>query len=1585
MFAALLLTGCFADEPSKDHIRIMLESMLTRDVPLEIVKVEAKWVKTGEARLESKARISLRLKEDCYVPASLNDALAPLKLNSAETALLRQALDKVGAQAEPLRSSLLEQAPESLEAQQFIRLSEKAGTTLSAEVSLLARKGVEGWNLEVQNVSIPRTPNGRPRSAMLTGALIVGSSEARKLIQDTISAIRRYATLVDKTIADTARAQAETSAQKRATLLAAIKPGAIFMGTLESLHDKSLTETGIVIEEVQSGSGTIRGFMFAADPREKMPFTGVIRDDGIPVLLNISADRPMVAELDLRNGRLAGTFDNPYNSRQKATVSWAPVGKEALEAKITAVVATEKARKTEEERRKEEARSAAKRQAAERKAEEERQAEEARKAAERQAAEHKKRMNAYQTALAEAIAPGKAFQGLWTHQGQRAEVGLFIESVSANGLSCSGYLFDPFDRSMRKPFTATINRAFEAQDALIVTAYRGQGIATSSSLTEMQRNWLTTNQEYSIRFALKNNGWTGQTSARWSGDLTPVANFAELLAQDQAAEKAAEKARKAEEERQAAERKKQEDAYQAALAEAIAPGKAFQGLWTHQGQRAEVGLFIESVSANGLSCSGYLFDPFDRSMRKPFTATINRAFEAQDALIVTTAHGHGNVTSAKLTNMQRIWLAANQEYSISLALKKNGWTGQTSARWSGDLTPIANFAELLTQDQAAAQAAEKARKAEEERQAAERKKQEDAYQAALAEAIAPGKAFQGLWTFQAQRAEVGLFIENVSANGLSCTGYLFDPNDRSMRKPFTATINRAFEAQDALIVTAAHGQGNVTSANLTNMQRIWLAANQEYSISLALKNNGWTGQRNGTLDLAPVPNFAELLAQDQAAEKARKAEEERQAAERKKQMDAYQTALAKAVAPGMAFQGLWTQSDRRGEIGLAIESVSANGLSCTGYLFDPNDRFKRKPFTATIDRGHEAQDALNVTAARGQGVATSVNLTEMQRNWLGVDATYTIRLALQNGGWTGPTSGKAALNLTPVVNFAELLAQDQAAEEKRREALRAAMAPGSAWQGAFTCGSTSGEIGVYFESGNDRQVRGYLFDPAARHARKTFSGTASFDRDVERPLVLTTERNSGLKQQAAMLPVHQHWLREDITGTLQFAKVGDMLRGTTGNCSLELKPLADFAALLAQDAEAEKKRQEALRAAVAPGSAWLGAFTQGPSSGEIGVYFESGNDRQVRGYLFDPAARHMRKTFIGTLFYDRDAETFLTLETDRNSGQKQQSAIPPLHHWLREGNAITLHFAKVGGMLHGSAENRSLELKPLANFAALLAQDAKAEKKRQEAVQAAIAPGASYLGIWQTAQHVGEVGMRILTRGSSGVVFTAELFGPEEPNVVWPYNGSIRNEEGETLFTLIPAAQQQVEGKSSQQPASTQSMLNNHRKVASTVRLTLAAEGLSGTLADNITIAFKTIGAPASAMATPTAKAAPVAYPPLAADGKPRAAVHLVHLENDTVELALQVLAPGKTLETIRIDNLGGAPSLWRSDGKDGGAPLSVSRDGNSLGSGAEAMNLALGDAEALLSLSLKDNGAFAGKATDFRVTLFFNGGERAMCMLKAQ
>jgi hypothetical protein len=121
----------------------------------------------------------------------------------------------------------------------------------------------------------------------------------------------------------------------------------------------------------------------------------------------------------------------------------------------------------------------------------------------------------------------------------------------------------------------------------------------------------------------------------------------------------------------------------------------------------------------------------------------------------------------------------------------------------------------------------------------------------------------------------------------------------------------------------------------------------------------------------------------------------------------------------------------------------------------------------------------------------------------------------------------------------------------------------------------------------------------------------------------------------------------------------------------------------------------------------------------------------------------------------------------------------------------------------------------------------------------------------------------------------------------------------------------------------------------------------------------------------------------VADDSKPKVAAHLVSFADGTAELALQVLAPGKKLAAVRIDNLGGIRALWRSDGQEGAAPLAVSLGGKNTAPGAPSLEVAAGEAELLLNLSLQDNGAFAGQATEFRVTVFFADGERAMCFLK--
>jgi S1-C subfamily serine protease len=128
-----------------------------------------------------------------------------------------------------------------------------------------------------------------------------------------------------------------------------------------------------------------------------------------------------------------------------------------------------------------------------------------------------------------------------------------------------------------------------------------------------------------------------------------------------------------------------------------------------------------------------------------------------------------------------------------------------------------------------------------------------------------------------------------------------------------------------------------------------------------------------------------------------------------------------------------------------------------------------------------------------------------------------------------------------------------------------------------------------------------------------------------------------------------------------------------------------------------------------------------------------------------------------------------------------------------------------------------------------------------------------------------------------------------------------------------------------------------------------------------------------------------LSFPPLAPvkRGEARVAAHLVETNGDDVAVALQILAPGKRLQAVRLDNLGGVSSLWRSDGKDGAMPLTVKNGEEILSSGQSVMSVSIGEEERLFMLHLADNGVFSGRNNDLRLTLFFAGDPtRAMCRL---
>ena len=98
----------------------------------------------------------------------------------------------------------------------------------------------------------------------------------------------------------------------------------------------------------------------------------------------------------------------------------------------------------------------------------------------------------------------------------------------------------------------------------------------------------------------------------------------------------------------------------------------------------------------------------------------------------------------------------------------------------------------------------------------------------------------------------------------------------------------------------------------------------------------------------------------------------------------------------------------------------------------------------------------------------------------------------------------------------------------------------------------------------------------------------------------------------------------------------------------------------------------------------------------------------------------------------------------------------------------------------------------------------------------------------------------------------------------------------------------------------------------------------------------------------------------------------------NTVTIALQVLGIGKSVKSVRIDNIGGLSSLWQTDNKKP-MPLTVTTN-----TGAPFTSVTVpATSEQILVVQLKDNGAFSTQKTRLRLTVFFNDSSRAMVLLK--
>ena len=646
---------------------------------------------------------------------------------------------------------------------------------------------------------------------------------------------------------------------------------------------------------------------------------------------------------------------------------------------------------------------------------------------------------------------------------------------------------------------------------------------------------------------------------------------------------------------------------------------------------------------------------------------------------------------------------------------------------------------------------------------------------------------------------------------------------------------------------------------------------------------GTVTAKGASSGLTLVAVSAEVFEKELAAARKRQADKREKA-------EVHGAALKAALAPGSGFQGTWTAS-RTGALGMAVTALSPDGLSCEGFLFDPVDRGMRKPFTAVVNYAPDADNALYVTVARGEGLPYSGELTDTQNTWLRDSGNYTMTLAFRDGGLRGTASSREQVALEPVAGFADLLAADATAEEARRQALARAVSKGSAWQGTFFCpsGKTAGEVGLLFTESSGTLFSGEMYDPAGLNVRKAFTGSYTTDKQAKTPITIHMQRTSGPETYNGMPEFQRRWLRTGMDYSIALTATPDRMWGATETrCDLTLAPAPDFA---------ERER----------------AF------GEAG-------------------------------------------------------------------------------------------------------------KQRERAVFEAIAPGGEYRGAWTGKDGSGELALRVETRGESGMVFTARLYDPAEPGVFWPYAGAvIRDEKGDLLYKLTPTATERRKGKSDQVRGSTQSILNDRRASYNEIFLRLSGKAFEGSIDNNTTVSLLRVGdlakkeegalpgtgasgaasgpiagtdgapvaprqgmeaeqAEAAGTGLPATAVAEVQHPPLAApaNGKPVMAAHIAGQENGLVRLHIRVLAPGMALASVRIDNIGGQSSLWRSDGK-GDESLDVIRNGVPVSGSGAGLDIAASDKEHALDVVLKDNGAFAGKATDFRVTVFFAGGGRAMYWLKAQ
>jgi hypothetical protein len=384
-------------------------------------------------------------------------------------------------------------------------------------------------------------------------------------------------------------------------------------------------------------------------------------------------------------------------------------------------------------------------------------------------------------------------------------------------------------------------------------------------------------------------------------------------------------------------------------------------------------------------------------------------------------------------------------------------------------------------------------------------------------------------------------------------------------------------------------------------------------------------------------------------------------AEKKKRND-YQTNLGRAFAAGSAFQGTVIRSSgQSGALGLFIENRSDDGLGCTGYLFDPADRSLRKPFQGFINKEYAASNALTIATQKGTGIKDdSKRFSDFQRLYLSVPADYTLSMKLNGAALEGKAIGEAIAILNPINNFAELLAKDEADEQKRQDNITNAVASGKAWIGTFACSSGSfvGELGLYFASLDGSSSKGYIFDPNDMGKRKNFNGSISLDKYAGWAIQLDLPKGSGVNRYDGMPKSQDYWLRTDDEYKLFFNTHENEMRGASqSECTLQLKPVADYSAMLKQYDKAINDKMAKVESAIEPLTIYRGIWKATDAQGEIEIKIDSRSTVTFSASAYDPKTPELVWNFAGTMINKPNGVvTFRLIPTG-----KDPPNIPELH------------------------------------------------------------------------------------------------------------------------------------------------------------------------------------------------------------------------------------------------------------------------------------------------------------------------------------